>query len=103
VNVAEREVQVLKRAREIRAQATRDGIWRGRTVRAKADEYAAYLYEYGIKPLEQKALGVQLFREKDRAYSLEEAGPLAGHPEVMHTSHAGWAAPLSTALHWGIE
>jgi hypothetical protein len=38
-------------------------IWRGRTTRAKADEYAAYLYEAGIKPLRQKALGVQLFRE----------------------------------------
>jgi hypothetical protein len=41
-------------------------IWRGRTTAAKADEYAAYLYENGIKPLEKKALGVQLFRE-DRA------------------------------------
>ena len=38
-------------------------IWRGRTVRAKADEYARYLYEHGIRPLEEKALGVQLFRE----------------------------------------
>ena len=38
-------------------------IWRGRTKRAKADEYAPYLYETGIKPLEEKALGVQLFRE----------------------------------------
>lgn len=38
-------------------------IWRGRTIAARADEYAAYLYEHGIKPLEQKALGVQLLRE----------------------------------------
>jgi hypothetical protein len=38
-------------------------IWRGRTPRHKADEYAQYLYEHGIKPLEEKALGVQLFRE----------------------------------------
>jgi hypothetical protein len=38
-------------------------IWRGRTTRAKADEYASYLYEHGIRPLEEKALGVQLFRE----------------------------------------
>src|SRR5215204_5234764 len=38
-------------------------IWRGRTVAAKANEYALYLYEHGIKPLEEKALGVQLFRE----------------------------------------
>ena len=38
-------------------------IWRGRTTAAKADEYAAYLYEHGIKPLEQKAMGVQQLRE----------------------------------------
>jgi hypothetical protein len=38
-------------------------IWRGRTIAAKADEYAAYLYEHGIKPLDEKALGVQLLRE----------------------------------------
>ena len=41
-------------------------IWRGRTTRARADEYAAYLYEHGIKPLEEKALAVQQLRE-DRA------------------------------------
>jgi hypothetical protein len=45
-------------------------IWRGRTVAAKADEYAAYLYEHGIKPLEEKALGVQLFRD-DRSTESE--------------------------------
>jgi hypothetical protein len=38
-------------------------IWRGRTTRAKADEYAGYLYEVGIKPLEQKALAVMQLRE----------------------------------------
>lgn len=38
-------------------------IWRGRTSRAKADEYAKYLYETGIRPLEQKALAVQQLRE----------------------------------------
>lgn len=38
-------------------------IWRGRTTAARADEYAKYLYEHGIKPLEEKALGVQLLRE----------------------------------------
>lgn len=38
-------------------------IWRGRTTLARADEYADYLYEHGIKPLEEKALGVQQFRE----------------------------------------
>ena len=41
-------------------------IWRGRTTTAKADEYAAYLYEEGIRPLEEKALGVEMLRE-DRA------------------------------------
>jgi len=41
-------------------------IWRGRTTAAKADAYAAYLYEHGIKPLADKALGVQMLRE-DRA------------------------------------
>jgi hypothetical protein len=38
-------------------------IWRGRTPRQRADEYAAYLYEAGIRPLEEQALGVQMFRE----------------------------------------
>jgi hypothetical protein len=38
-------------------------IWRGRTTRDKADEYARYLYDNGIRPLEEKALGVQLLRE----------------------------------------
>jgi hypothetical protein len=38
-------------------------IWRGRTTRARADEYAAYLYEVGIRPLEEKALAVMQLRE----------------------------------------
>jgi len=38
-------------------------IWRGRTTRDLADEYEAYLYEVGIKPLMEKALGVQNLRE----------------------------------------
>ncbi len=45
-------------------------IWRGRTEAAKADAYAAYLYEHGVKPLAEKALGVQMFRE-DRATESE--------------------------------
>ena len=45
-------------------------IWRGCTTAAKADEYARYLYEHGIRPLEEKALGVQLLRE-DRASESE--------------------------------
>jgi hypothetical protein len=50
-------------------KAPRPGIarvWRGRVRRARADEYEAYNYEVGIKPLIAKALGVQTFRE-DRA------------------------------------
>ena len=38
-------------------------IWRGRTTRDRADEYEAYNYEAGIKPLLNKALGVQTLRE----------------------------------------
>ncbi len=38
-------------------------IWRGRVGRARADEYQTYNYEVGIRPLIQKALGVQCFRE----------------------------------------
>jgi heme-degrading monooxygenase HmoA len=38
-------------------------IWRGRPTRERADEYEAYSYEVGIKPLIDKALGVQYFRE----------------------------------------
>ena len=45
-------------------------IWRGRTARNRADEYERYLYEHGIRPLEEKALGVQLLRE-DRATETE--------------------------------
>ena len=45
-------------------------IWRGRTTRERADEYEAYNYEVGIKPLIEKALGVQSFRE-DREHETE--------------------------------
>ena len=45
-------------------------IWRGRTTRDKADEYEAYNYEVGVKPLIEKALAVQTFRE-DRATDTE--------------------------------
>jgi heme-degrading monooxygenase HmoA len=45
------------------AKPTIARIWRGRTPRAVADEYQAYNYEAGIKPLIEKAVGVQTFRE----------------------------------------
>ena len=45
------------------AKPTIARIWRGRTTRGRADEYAKYLYEVGIKPLEEKALAVQQLRE----------------------------------------
>src|SRR3954462_11037831 len=38
-------------------------IWRGCVKPDRADEYEAYNYEAGIKPLIEKALGVQTFRE----------------------------------------
>jgi heme-degrading monooxygenase HmoA len=38
-------------------------VWRGRTRPEVADEYEAYNYEVGIKPLIEKAMGVQAFRE----------------------------------------
>ncbi|MFZ5674043.1 MAG: hypothetical protein ACOZAM_13865 [Pseudomonadota bacterium] len=43
--------------------ATIARIWRGRTLAARADEYAEYLYDVGIRPLEEKALGVEMLRE----------------------------------------
>jgi heme-degrading monooxygenase HmoA len=45
-------------------------IWRGRTRRDVADEYEAYNYEVGIRPLIEKAMGVQTLRE-DRAEETE--------------------------------
>jgi heme-degrading monooxygenase HmoA len=38
-------------------------IWRGRTSAERADEYARYQYEEGIRPLVEKAVGVQMLRE----------------------------------------
>ena len=38
-------------------------IWRGRTTSENADTYAAYLMEEGFKPLIEKALGGEYFRE----------------------------------------
>jgi hypothetical protein len=37
-------------------------IWRGRTRRDRADEYETYNFEVGIKPLIEKALGVQILK-----------------------------------------
>ena len=45
-------------------------IWRGRVRRERADEYEKYNYDVGIKPLIEKAMGVQTFRE-DRADETE--------------------------------
>ena len=38
-------------------------VWLGKTKPDVADEYEAYNYEVGIKPLIEKALAVQTFRE----------------------------------------
>jgi hypothetical protein len=45
-------------------------IWRGRTRRDVADAYEAYNYEVGVRPLIDKAIGVQTLRE-DRAEETE--------------------------------
>lgn len=58
------------RGKDSLKQPTVARIWRGRTTRARADEYEAYNYEVGIKPLIEKAMGVQTFRE-DREYETE--------------------------------
>jgi heme-degrading monooxygenase HmoA len=44
-------------------------IWRGRTRPERADEYEAYNYEVGIRPLIDKAMGVQTFREDRETHS----------------------------------
>ena len=44
-------------------QPTIARVWRGRTTRDRADEYEHYNYDAGIRPLIEKALGVQTFRE----------------------------------------
>jgi heme-degrading monooxygenase HmoA len=44
-------------------------IWRGRVKRERADEYQRYSSEAGIKPLIEKAMGVQAFREDREAES----------------------------------
>ena len=46
-----------------RSRPTIARIWRGRTRPELADAYEPYLYEVGIRPLIEKALGVQTFRE----------------------------------------
>jgi len=45
-------------------------IWRGRVRRERADEYQRYNFEVGVRPLMEKALGVQSLRE-DRGEETE--------------------------------
>jgi heme-degrading monooxygenase HmoA len=45
------------------AKPTIARIWRGRVKTDRADQYAQYLHENGVKKLAEKALGVQQFRE----------------------------------------
>ena len=44
-------------------------VWRGRTRRDVADEYEAYNFDIGIKPLIERALGVQTFREDQEEWT----------------------------------
>jgi heme-degrading monooxygenase HmoA len=48
---------------EVRQVSRIARIWRGRTTRERADEYEAYNFAAGIKPLMKKAIAVQTFRE----------------------------------------
>jgi hypothetical protein len=67
----ERRMNIQDRQRERDATSpTIARIWRGRTRREDAEAYLPYLLEVGIRPLQEKALGVQLFRE-DRADETE--------------------------------
>jgi hypothetical protein len=70
-------------------------VWRGKTHPDVADAYEAYNYEAGIKPLIEKALAVQTFREDRQdetefvtiSYweSLESMGRLTGgDPSKIH-------------------
>lgn len=44
-------------------------IWRGRVKAERADEYEAYNYEMGVKPLIEKALGVLALRHDEAGES----------------------------------
>ena len=48
--------------REPTKQPTIARIWRGRVKAERANEYEAYNYEVGVRPLIEKALGVQALR-----------------------------------------
>lgn len=50
-------------AQDLANKPTIARVWRGRVKRERADEYEKYNYESGIKPLIEKAMGVQAFRE----------------------------------------
>jgi hypothetical protein len=78
-------------------------IWRGRTKPERADEYEAYLYEVGIKPLIEKAMGVQNLRE-DRAHETEFVTISIGRaskrcrvsPEAIRNASIIWSATPSS-------
>jgi heme-degrading monooxygenase HmoA len=70
-------------------------IWRGRTTRDRADEYEAYLHEHGIRPLMEKALGVQNLRE-DRETETEFM-TISYWPSVE--SMSAFAGSDPTAIH----
>ena len=67
-------------------------IWRGRTRRERADEYEAYNYEVGIKPLIEQALAVQTFRTTETEFmtisywgSIEDMASFTGSdPTSIH-------------------
>jgi hypothetical protein len=87
-------------------------IWRGRTRPERADAYETYNYDVGIKPLIEKALGVQTLREDRRdetefwtisywesiaAMSLHRRRPCA-HPPAAARCRVSDRAAISRAV-----
>jgi hypothetical protein len=70
-------------------------IWRGHTSRAMADEYEAYNYEAGVKPLIEKALAVQTFRKDGPSET--EFMTISYWPSVEAMS--SFAGPDPTRIH----
>ena len=67
-------------------------IWRGRSRPEVADAYEAYNYEVGIKPLIEKAMGVQTFREDREGARRDCCGPGT-------SSHGGGTPTAGSRFH----
>lgn len=58
-------------------------IWRGRTTAAKADEYERYLLDVDFRPLVEKALAAELFREDGEGECERDEELLIELPEAV--------------------